>query len=689
MTTEVPTPSTPSARAKLRGVVGLATLAVSSVAAPMAFGTTGTSGSVTSSSASTPITGTPQPPTVTRLAGADRITTAIAVADAAYGTGKTKAAVAVLSRDDNFADALAGNALAAQKKGPLLLTGSGALDPRVAAALKADVAPGGTVYVLGGLSALSQQVENGVKGLGFTVTRLAGADRFDTAVQIAGQISAHPHTVLVATGLNAPDALAAGAAAATDPNGGVVLLSSDRVLPPETKNYLAGVDPTKTAVYGVGAQGSDALKTIPGFTHVVEFRGTTRYDTAAKIAGNTTLFPAPTTVGLAKGTFWADALSGGAFLGVLHAPLLLTDPTQDGIPGEEQPWLSQHAGRIAAVDVFGGTAAVADSVVHSAAGDATAHGPIAGVTAPNAAFVAKSKSGLPGVPVTFDAAKSTPGSAAIATYTFDFGDGSAPVTTTAPTTSVTHTYAQIGVYKVTLVVTDVDGGAATSNIAAYSIGSITPGKPGGSNVGTTGLQIQVALMDDHHHAGSASQPSPWCSGAQLIGPGATSGSAPILFYGSSDGNSGCASGWDTPGVWIKNPTGAVVTVDLQVSVPSSAQQVNSLGQVTNAGNNGGSWKLWSPVTLQPNQSVIFAQTGSNNFDPADTNNAGQIGADPAWCAAPSPSVPTIDVIVNGKSVPVKDTARVLNGGGVDPAGCKTPSAGSATRSNESVPWQNP
>jgi hypothetical protein len=672
VTTEVPAPNTPSPRAKLRGIVGLATLAVSSVAAPMAFGASGSTSSVTQSTTSTPVTGTPQAPTVNRFAGADRIDTAIAVADAGYGVGKTKAAVAVLSRDDNFADALAGNALAAQKKGPLLLTPTAGLDARVAAALRNDVAAGGTVYVLGGVNALSAKVEGDVKALGFTVTRLAGANRFDTAVQIAGQVSAHPHTVLVATGLNSPDALAAGAAAATDPNGGVVLLSSDGVLPPETSKYLGGVDPTKTAVYGVGGQGSDALKTLPAFVgHVTEFRGTDRYDSATKIASNTTLFPAPNVVGLAKGTFWADALSGGAYLGTQHAPLLLTDPAQTGMPGVERTWLKAHAGRIGTVDVFGGTAAVSDAVKLDALGAATANGPIAGTTAPTAVLVAKSKSGLPGIPVTFDALKSTPGSTAIASYTFDFGDGSAPVTTTAPTTVTTHTYAQVGLYKVTLTVTDIDGGAAIAAINAYSIGTITPPKPGGSNVGTTGLQIQVGIMDDHHHAGSVSKPSPWCSGAELIGPANPFGTLPVLFYGGSDGNSGCGSGWDTPGIWIKNPTGATTTVDLKVTVGSH------------------SWSLWSPVTLQPNQSVIFAQTGSNNFDPADTYAAGTIGSDPILCLTPSSDIPVINVIVNGKTVPVKDPAKVINTGGVDAAGCISPSPGSATRSNESLPWQNP
>ena len=214
---------------------------------------------------------------------------------------------------------------------------------------------------------------------------------------------------------------------------------------------------------------------------------------------------------------------------------------------------------------------------------------------------------------------------------------------------------------------------------------------GGVPIGGTGLQMQVAIMDDHHHSGSTgTKPSPWCSGAEMVGPGSASGTTPILFYGGADNDAGCsATGWDTPGVWIKNPTGVAVTVDLSVSVPASPQTTNAQGQVTNAGNHAGRWSLWSPVTLQPGQSVIFAQTGSNNFDPGDTNHAGKIGADPAWCSVPSKSVPTITVTVNGAQVPVADSNQILNTGGVDSAGCVIPSADSATRSDESVPWQNP
>ena len=63
-----------------------------------------------------------------------------------------------------------------------------------------------------------------IESLGFSTERLAGPDRFATSVAWRA-VSAHPHTVMVATGVKFPDALAAGAAAAQDPNGGVVVLS--------------------------------------------------------------------------------------------------------------------------------------------------------------------------------------------------------------------------------------------------------------------------------------------------------------------------------------------------------------------------------------------------------------------------------------------------------------------------------
>ena len=318
---------------------------------------------------------TPPPasaPVATRLGGADRVATAIAVADAAYGPQSKslhKAKVAVLSRDDNYADALSGNALAAQKGGPLLLTGTTGLDKRVGVELQKILPAGSVVYVLGGEAALSPQVVKDLTALHYTVSRLAGQTRFDTAVEVAHAVSAHPHTILVATGLNAPDALAAGAAAAQDPAGGVVLLSQDGVLPAVTKAYLAKVSPATTALYGVGRQGVAALKTVPALAaHVTPLAGDDRYQTDLAVASDTTLFPKPTAAGVATGRTWPDALSGGAYIATLHGPLLLVDGPN--VPAGVAAWAKAHGAQLTGLTVFGGTNAVPGSAAKGVATDA-------------------------------------------------------------------------------------------------------------------------------------------------------------------------------------------------------------------------------------------------------------------------------------------------------------------------------
>jgi hypothetical protein len=311
----------------------------------------------------------PPRPTVTRLAGGDRIATSVAVADAAYNParpGTAKASVAVISRQDNYADALPGNALAAQKHGPLLLAGATKLDPTVAAELKTILAPGSVVYILGGEKALSPQIIADITALGLSPHRLSGDDRFATATTIAAEISPHPHTVLVATGTNYPDALAAGAAAANDPQGGVVLLTNDGKVPAATQNYLAGVDPSSTKVYGVGGQGVTALNALPGFAgRFTPLQGNDRWATDMAVASSTALFPNISAVGVATGTNWPDALSGGAYAGAQHAPLLLVD-NGGGTAAEMAVihWLNGHSANLAQLTVFGGQQVVQDGILH-------------------------------------------------------------------------------------------------------------------------------------------------------------------------------------------------------------------------------------------------------------------------------------------------------------------------------------
>jgi hypothetical protein len=309
-----------------------------------------------------------------RIGGADRVATAVDASQwsyAAHGAGGRQASVAVISRSDQFADALGGSALAAQKGGPLLLTPTSGLDSRVRDELKRVLAPGSVVYVLGGDAALSPSVEQQIKALGFTTRRLAGADRFATSVLTAQQVSAHPHTVMVATGVQFPDALTAGAAAAQDPNGGVVVLSDDKTLTAPVKAYLSGVNPADANVYGVGGQGVAALRgSFPQWAgKVTPLSGADRFATAAAVASSS-LFTANGSVGsagsagsvgrigVATGFSWPDALSGGALIATQHGPLLLTDPNSPYLPAAELAVAKSLAPHLSGVVVFGGLQAV-------------------------------------------------------------------------------------------------------------------------------------------------------------------------------------------------------------------------------------------------------------------------------------------------------------------------------------------
>ncbi|NUP50174.1 MAG: hypothetical protein HOW97_23115, partial [Catenulispora sp.] len=321
----------------------------------------------------------PVHPVVERIGGVDRVDTAVRASQWAYDDPTRPgrhATTAVLARSDTFPDALTGTALAIQAGGPLLLTPTGALDPAVGAELRRALAPGSTVYLLGGTAALGPAVADAVARLGFTPVRLGGADRYGTAAIVASAISGgHPKSVLLATGTAFPDALTAGVAAGQErysvhnsgrAAGGVVLLTDGGVMPAATRAYLDGLSrvPGGTSVYAVGGPAARALDSAfpqwPGATKLV---GVDRFDTAARVA-TSALFgrgvPGRSAVaGVATGLNFPDALAGGTLVGDQGGPLLLADA--GGLTSPEQSAIL--TGRFTDVVVFGGPAAVSGPIL--------------------------------------------------------------------------------------------------------------------------------------------------------------------------------------------------------------------------------------------------------------------------------------------------------------------------------------
>jgi putative cell wall-binding protein len=221
---------------------------------------------------------------VDRLSGADRLATSVAISKDAWADGAAQ--TAVLARADSFPDALGGTPLATAKGGPLLLTPSNQLDSRVDAELRRAAAPGATVYLLGGPAALSESIADTLRNEGFNPVRIAGANRYATAVAIASQGLGDPPTAVLVTGTDFPDALSAGAASLAIGNSGpeagpaarpaAVLLTAGSTMPSETAQWLAAHPPSKRFAVGGAAAAAD-----PGATKIA---GQDRYDTAALVA---------------------------------------------------------------------------------------------------------------------------------------------------------------------------------------------------------------------------------------------------------------------------------------------------------------------------------------------------------------------------------------------------------------------
>lgn len=289
---------------------------------------------------------------VTRLAGQDRIATAVAASQDTFG--RWEADAAVLARADLFADALAGTPLALAADGPLLLTPTTRLDPQTAAELDRAVEPGSTVYLLGGMAALDASVEDRVRDLGFLPKRLAGPNRYATAVAVAEEGLGGPSDVLLASGGDFPDAVVAGAAAAH--TGAAVLLTDGETLPQATAGYLdRHPGGTRHAV------GGPASRAAPDATPVM---GTTRYGTAVAVAK--AFFTDPAAVGVATGQSFPDSLGGGAHIARQGGPVLLSLP--DRLPPEVATYLSGNAAAIGRAFLYGGPAALTDDVAAEVAG---------------------------------------------------------------------------------------------------------------------------------------------------------------------------------------------------------------------------------------------------------------------------------------------------------------------------------
>lgn len=285
-----------------------------------------------------------------RIAGPNRIGTAIETSRQLYPTPDSAQGV-ILARQDTFPDALAASSLAGIIGAPILLQPAGAaLDQIVHDEIDRLIAPGKPVFIIGGSAALSSQIDTVLAGT-YAVERLAGGDRYETAVKIKERGDAargfEVAAALFARGDSYPDALSVSTYAAY--SGTPILLVTSSAIPTSVIEEVTSALQSPYVIGGTSAVSQAVLEQIESLTSspAIRLAGSDRYATSAAISEH--FFPQPVAIMAATGQNFPDALAGGVLGGLTvlspsGVPLLLVK--KDGVPQLIRDYVTAHASTI-------------------------------------------------------------------------------------------------------------------------------------------------------------------------------------------------------------------------------------------------------------------------------------------------------------------------------------------------------
>ena len=239
---------------------------------------------------------------VTRISGKDRITTSVEISKSAYTTSEN----VVLASGFNFADALSAGQLASALDAPLLLSSQDKLDSQTKNEIERLKAK--KVYIVGGDNAISKTgIDTTLKSEKIDVTRLEGQDRYSTSQKVMEKTKEiiNPEYLLIASGKNFPDALAATGFFVNHKS--VMVLSDGLTYPQSNLKEIA-----------IGGKNQLPLKGFKG----KRVSGKDRYETALEIAKLS--FDKNNNAILASGQVFADSLSAVSLTKKHNAPIILT-----------------------------------------------------------------------------------------------------------------------------------------------------------------------------------------------------------------------------------------------------------------------------------------------------------------------------------------------------------------------------
>lgn len=306
---------------------------------------------------------------ILRVAGADRYATAIATSKKIFPEDQTASAV-VLTNGGAMADALAGAPLAFKANAPILLIKKDSIPWEVFQEITRVLPTGKKIYVLGGTGVINETQVNTLKSKGFSVERIAGANRMATSIKILEKLDSlkgeKPTKIFLVNGYAMADAMSAAPVAAFLQEG--IALTERGDLSQVVRDYFNTNLSTITTVTIAGG-----TTVVPGYVedlfknagYVTErIGGNDRYETSRLFAQKMVGSGKPVGVALANGVTLVDALAAAVHSAAQMYPVLLIPrDLQNNLCVSTADFMQDYSDRLEGGYVYGGDSAVWSSSV--------------------------------------------------------------------------------------------------------------------------------------------------------------------------------------------------------------------------------------------------------------------------------------------------------------------------------------
>lgn len=288
-----------------------------------------------------------------RLAGQTRYDTSAAIAQ----DGWKQSNYALLAYGENYPDALSSAPLAKKYDAPILLTSGNSL-PTVTkeALINLNVK---NVFIIGGTAVVPSSIETELQSMNISVNRIAGQDRYETAIKVAQQLPS-PTEIFVVTGENYPDALSIAPIAALKQE--PIILVPKNNMPDSVKAYLADNSINKTYVVGDSDIIDDSISNqFPGPEKII---GVGKYVRNINVNLKFDDLFSSKDICIATGEGFADALTGAAYAAKKGIPIVLVNDYPPSFTRIYTVVKLNMANSIKGTPyVFGGTGVISDNSI--------------------------------------------------------------------------------------------------------------------------------------------------------------------------------------------------------------------------------------------------------------------------------------------------------------------------------------